>query len=192
MIPLTTPPDLASFHHFQQLARERNVVFYYTGYFNQTMVGAMGEALRQRIGDQAANGIRRRLFSIFVELAQNVVHYSAETLSDQAAVDREIRRGAIWIGEQDGRFFVVCANPVERRAVGRIRQKLEPLRAMTVDEIRSRYREQLRSAPQAGSKGAGLGFLTVARDASQPIEFDFVDAYGADDPTSLFYLKAII
>lgn len=188
----SNPPDIASFHRFQQLARERNVVFYYTGYFNQTMVGAMGEALRQRISDQAAGGIRRRLFSIFVELAQNVVHYSAEMLSDRAADDHEIRRGAIWIGEQDGRFFVVCANPVERRAVGRIREKLEPLRSMTLDQIKLQYREQLRSENQQGSKGAGLGFLTVARDASQPIEFDFVDEYGADDPTTLFYLKAII
>lgn len=189
----STETGMAAYHRFQQLAREQNVVFYYTGYFNQTMVSAMGEALRLRISYLEANNLtRRRLFSIFIELAQNVVHYSAETLSDSQQLDQEVRRGAIWIGEQDAHFYIVCANPVLRSATERIRSKLEPLRAMTLQEIKSHYRDTLRSENEAGSKGAGLGFLTVARDASAPIEFDFIDEYGSDNPTTLFYLKARI
>jgi hypothetical protein len=190
------PPSLeslSSFHRFQELAHAENVVFYYTGYFTQTMVTAMGEALRQRISYvDASNVTRRRLFSVFVELAQNVVHYSAEALSDTTMTDHEIRRGALWIGEKNGRFYVVCANPVLRDSVERIRQKLEPLRVMSVDEIKNQYKEKLRTENEATSKGAGLGFLTVARDASAPIEFDFVDEFGSNNPTTLFYLKATI
>jgi len=184
---------VASFHRFQQLALEEHVVFYYTGYFSQTMVTAMGEALRQRISYlDATNVTRRRLFSVYVELAQNVVHYSAEALSDCHQTVPEVRRGAIWIGEQDNHFYVVCANPVLRQSVEQIRNKLEPLRAMSLDEIKSQYRDKLRRETEVSSKGAGLGFLTVARDASEPIEFDFVDEYGSENPTTLFYLKAII
>ena len=91
----------------------------------------MGEALRQRISYlDATNVTRRRLFSVYVELAQNVVHYSAEALSDCHQTVPEVRRGAIWIGEQDNHFYVVCANPVLRQSVEQIRNKLEPLRAM--------------------------------------------------------------
>ena len=63
---------------------------------------------------------------------------------------------------------------------------------MSLDEIKSQYRDKLRRETEVSSKGAGLGFLTVARDASEPIEFDFVDEYGSENPTTLFYLKAII
>ena len=37
------------------------------------------------------------------------------------------------------------------------------------------YKEQLRAEPEEGSKGAGLGFMEIARRASKPIEFDFTD-----------------
>jgi hypothetical protein len=190
---MTNQIGVAAYHRFQQLAHAESVVFYYSGYFNQTMVSAMGEALRLRISYLEANNVtRRRVFSVFVELAQNIVHYSADALSDSQQTDREVRRGAIWIGEQEGHFYVVCANPVLRSAIGRIRDRLEPLCAMSMPEIKSQYSASLRREQQQGSKGAGLGFLTVARDASGPIEFDFVDEYGPENPTTLFYLKALI
>ena len=49
----------------------------------------------------------------------------------------------------------------------------------------------LRADTPADSKGAGLGFLTMARDASEPLEFAFHPR--ADEPgTTLFCLKTII
>ncbi|MDN0081142.1 SiaB family protein kinase [Crenobacter sp. SG2305] len=180
---------LTAFHRFQDLAREENVVFYYTGYFSQSVVTAMGDALRQRLNSSdATNVTRRKLFSVFVEMAQNVVHYSADPLID--AADAELRRGALWVGEKGDHFYVVCANPIAREAQPKLLAKLEPLRTMTLDEIKQRYKEKLRTEGEAGSKGAGLGFLTVARDACEPIEFDFVDE--PDSATTLFYLKATL
>ncbi|TCP15170.1 hypothetical protein EV683_10287 [Crenobacter luteus] len=182
---------LIAFHRFQDLAREENVVFYYTGYFSQAMVTAMGDALRRRLDrSDAANVTRRKLFSVFMEMAQNVVHYSADPLTE--ADDGEIRRGALWVGERDGHFYVVCANPVENDKVARMKEKLEPLRSMTNADIKALYKEKLRADGEAGSKGAGLGFLTVARDACEPIEFDFVDEPDEGSTTTLFYLKASI
>ena len=101
-------------------------------------------------------------------------------------------RGSLWVGERDGRFYVVCANPISHDGAERIRQKLEPLREMTNDDIKSLYKQKLRAENEASSKGAGLGFLTVARDASEPIEFDFVDETGPCGPFTTFYLKATI
>lgn len=183
---------MKAFHRFQDLAREENVVFYYSGYFSQAMVIAMGDALRHRLNQSdAANPTRRKLFSVFMEMAQNVVHYSADPLTAADSDDGEIRRGALWVGESEGQFFVVCANPIEHDKAERIKEKLEPLRSMTNADIKALYKEKLRVEGEEGSKGAGLGFLTVARDASGPIEFDFVDE-GGDRPTRLFYLKATI
>jgi hypothetical protein len=71
-----------------------------------------------------------------------------------------------------------------------LREKLEPLRSMTLDEIKRAYQETLRAELPEGSKGAGLGFLTVARDASEPLEFEFAGLENHDD--MMFYLKAIV
>ena len=66
--------------------------------------------------------------------------------------------------------------------------RLNALQSMSQEEIKAAYKTQLRSENEAGSKGAGLGFLTVARDASEPIEFHFDEQ--PDGKTAMFYLKA--
>ncbi|PXX49942.1 MULTISPECIES: SiaB family protein kinase [Aquitalea] len=185
--------SLTDFHRFKELARQENVVFYYTGYFSQSIVTAMGDSLRLRLSSlDASQTARRKLFSVFVEMAQNVVHYSADHLTATDESDHEIRMGSLWVGEADGHYYVVCANPISSEGAAHIRAKLEPLRTMTNDEIKALYKEKLRAEGEAGSKGAGLGFLTVARDSSNPIEFDFVDETGTAGPFTTFYLKATI
>ena len=60
---------------------------------------------------------------------------------------------------------------------------------MNKDELKAVYKEQLRAEPEVGSKGAGLGFMEIARRASKPIEFDFTDV---DAHYAFFALKATI
>jgi hypothetical protein len=64
------------------------------------------------------------------------------------------------------------------------------LRTMTLEEIKRAYQDTLRAEVPEGSKGAGLGFLTVARDASEPLEFEFEPCSGDDG--MMFYLKATV
>jgi len=100
-----------------------------------------------------------------------------------------VRHGAVCIRrESDGSFLLLCANPVEARIAEELRGKLEALRSMTLDEIKLAYRKTLREETPEGSKGAGIGLLTVARDAREPLQFDF-DAAGG---VPVFYLKAAI
>jgi len=67
---------------------------------------------------------------------------------------------------------------------------LETLRTMTIDEIKREYKEMLRAETPEESKGAGLGLLTMARDASEPLEFEFTPANAAGNV--MFCLRATI
>jgi hypothetical protein len=135
------------------------------------------------------------VFAVFVEQMQNIIRYSAEKVSpllppaSDAKALMEIRYGILTIGKE-GTDYVVCAgNLIERADVARLRARLEKLRGMSKDELKALYKEQLRAEPEAGSKGAGLGFMEIARRASKPIEFDFTDI---DPDYSFFALKTTI
>ena len=70
---------------------------------------------------------------------------------------------------------------------------IDALRIMSMAEIRDAYRAQLRSGDaDADSKGAGLGLLTVARDAAGPIEYSLADMPGYENRLLYFYLKATV
>ncbi len=176
---------------FLELAQQRNLIFWHKGYFSQSIVAAMSEVVKLQLEVAGVNGsTRRKLFSSFIELSQNIVHYSSETLpADQT--QGGIREGAMCITSDGERHLLVCINPIATNAVDELREKLEPLRSMSVDEIKQAYRNSLRAETPAESKGAGMGFLTMARDASAPLEFAFHPR--DDDPaTTLFCLKTII
>jgi len=181
------------YREFCELARQKNVIFYYVGYFSQNIVSAMAEAVRLRFEQAGTAGpIRRRLFSCFVEMAQNIIHYSADALTPPQQDRDELRHGSVCIGmDEEGRYFLLCANPVDLDVADMLRERLETLRTMTLDEIKASYREQLRSETPEDSKGAGLGFLTMARDASEPLEFEFQKTNG-DAATAMFVLKTTI
>jgi hypothetical protein len=182
--------NYSEFRDFSASVAQRRIVFYYFGYFSQNIVSAMAEAMRLQLEQaEPVASTRRKLFSCFVEMAQNITHYSADTLTAAEQRDNQLRQGSVCICAEGDHYYLLCANPVAIASVDSLRQKLEPLRTMTIDDIKRAYRETLRSETAEGSKGAGLGFLTVARDASAPLEFDFI---ANDSETVMFYLKATI
>jgi hypothetical protein len=180
------------FDELWQVAQKRNVIFFYAGYFSQPVVAAISETIRARLDSAGAVGpTRRRIFSAFVEMSQNIMHYSSEALTPADQRDHQMRRGSFCIGTSDDHFFLLCANPVASDRVPGLRARLESLRTMTVDEIKAAYKQALRAEVPADSKGAGLGFLTMAREASEPLEFEFAPSPNEPD-TTIFCIKAII
>lgn len=196
---MPTTSLVETYRAFFDLAQRHQVIFYYVGYFSQTIIASMAEAMKLQLEVAGVPGpTRRKLFSSFVEMAQNIVHYSADSLTRTGDEDGELRHGSVCIKQEgDGRFLLLCANAIERRMVDELRPKLDALHSMTLEEIKQAYKQTLRSDTPEGSKGAGMGFLTVARDASKPLEFDFQlpdGVHGAENTqgAAVFYLKATI
>ncbi|MCP3723455.1 SiaB family protein kinase [Paraburkholderia sp. CNPSo 3272] len=177
---------------FFEIAQKRNLLFYHKGYFSHSIVAAMSEVVKLQLEVAGlSSSTRRRIFSSFIELSHNIVHYSCDALSEDQGQGGAIREGAMCVSAEGERHLMVCVNPIATAAVDDLREKLEPLRNMSIDEIRQAYKMSLRADTPADSKGAGLGFLTMARDASAPLEFAFHPRED-DTGTTLFCLKTII
>lgn len=167
------------------------VIFYYMGYFSQNIIAAMADSVKTRVEYiGAASPTRRKLFSSFIEMAQNIIHYSADSVESAGKTEAGMRRGSVCISVENDRYYLQCSNLVHADIADLLREKLEHLRTLTNDEIRREYKETLRSETPQESKGAGLGLLTMARDASEPLDFEFTPE-GADG-NMMFCLKATI
>jgi hypothetical protein len=182
--------DLRSMLHTQ------GVIFAYSGYVTEPVLSGVGEALKQKLTiDDADTKTLRSVFAIFVEQMQNMIRYSAETVhtlppppSDAGAL-MAIRYGILTIGKEGGDYVVCAGNLIQRTDVERLRARLSKIRDMSKEELKALYKEKLRADPEQGSKGAGLGFMEIARRATRPIEFDFADV---DGDHAFFALKATI
>lgn len=175
--------------------RQRGIVFAYSGYVTENVLSGVGDALKQKLAiEDAKTQTMRSVFAVFVEQMQNIIRYSAEQLAPARVgtrrhETRELRYGILTIGQEGADYVVHAGNLVSLLDVPRMRTNLAAIRAMTRDELKAAYKDQLRSDPEESSKGAGVGFLEIARRASAPIEFDFMDV---DGERAFFALKAKI
>lgn len=160
-----------------ELGLADDVIFYYSGYLSQAILMATAEAVKLRLEQRDQDyKVRRRVLSSLIEMGQNVVHYSADCLSDPDQTTDEMRFGAIAIVRRGQRYVVSCSNPIDRAVQARLEPKVAMVSRMSLEEIKAAYRATLRREEgEEGSKGAGLGLLTLARDASDALEYRFAD-----------------
>jgi hypothetical protein len=168
--------------------RRRGIIFAYSGYVTEAVLTGVGEALKQKLTiEDASTKTMRSVFAVFVEQMQNIIRYSAERLPPDA--EDALRYGLLTIAQDNGEYIVYTGNVVRREDVERMRLHLDEILTLDKRELRNRYKEQLRVGPGVLSRGAGIGLIEIARRASRPLEFDFVDI---DDRTAFFALKASV
>jgi hypothetical protein len=176
----------------RSVLRKQGIIFAYSGYVTEAVLSGVGDAIKQKLlFDDADTKTLRSVFAVFVEQMQNMIRYSAETAAgrDTESLVDGIRYGVLTIGQENGDYVIYAGNLVQRSDVERLRARLSQIRAMNKEELRSLYKERLRGEPEEGSKGAGLGFMEIARRSSKPIEFDFTEV---DDEHAFFTLKASV
>jgi hypothetical protein len=185
--------QINEFTRFKELSEEYGVIFFYSGYFTQNVIAAMGDALKLKLEGQVRSApTMRKIFSTFIEMAQNIMHYS---VGDERQTDLRVEQktGAIAIGKKDDKYYILCGNNVSIQVVETLNSKLAEIHNMSKEEIKQAYKKQLQNEGyESTGGGAGLGFLTVARDAVEPIEYCFEKPAEAQANHSFFYIKATI
>ncbi|MDA0656814.1 MAG: DUF6272 family protein, partial [Proteobacteria bacterium] len=86
----------------------------YSGWLDEALVQNLGEGLRKDLAEIGAEGIKPRdIFSVYVELAQNIVRYSDE-ISES---DENKRFGSIRVGKENGGIYVASQNRIAASGV---------------------------------------------------------------------------
>lgn len=177
-----------SMYEFRNYLRETGILFCYSGYMTEDILVGIGKTIKQKLTmDEEDSKTAKAVFSIFVEQVQNVIRYSAEkeTKDDET----ELRYGVLTVGREDGKVFVTCGNVIKNPDRDRLKKHLVTIQKMDKPALKKMWKEVLRGETPEGSRGAGVGFIDIARQARQGFDFDFSEV---DDSVSFFTLKAYI
>jgi hypothetical protein len=170
---------------FRKELDDRGIVFSYSGFLNEDILSGIGNALRTKLAiDKTDPKISRGLFSAFVEQVQNVIRYSAEKLppedehyddADPLGEHISLPYGMVTIGEYpDGTRFIACCNMIHPKDYEKLSTSLDAIKGLDKKQLGALMREQLRNGPPEGSKGAGVGFISIAREANGNWEYDII------------------
>lgn len=171
---------------------QQGIFFCFNGPISQELVTDIGEMLSQKMRlEMTKRTIITRVFSVIIENAQNILHYSDAPSAETDVFEDmgEYRHGFLAIGHDQEHYWVISGNMIDNKKVDQLRKNLTKLQQMSKVELKHYYLEQRRKPMDEKSKGAGLGFIEMARKASRPLEFTFTRL---NDTMSFFSLKIVI
>ncbi len=175
---------------FYEQLKNKGIIFSFSGPISQNLLEGIGATLRQKMSlEETSTNITQKVFSIFVELMQNIINYSVERGSGGEA-DTELSSGILVIGKNNDQFYIKSGNYISRDQKDFLEEKLPIIREMDKDELKRYYKKQRREETEENSKGAGLGFIEMARRASSPIEYDILPA--AEQGKYFFVVNVVI
>ena len=178
--------EIQNFYHQLQ---EKGIIFSFSGPISQSLLEGIGQTLKQKMSlEETSTNVVHKVFSIFVELMQNIINYSAQRITAQEA-DEELSYGVLIVGKENDHFYIISGNYIQENQKDPLQEKLAKIKSMDRDELKQFYKQQRRLQSDDASKGAGLGFIEMARKATYPIEYE-IDSI--ENGYRFFVVKTII
>ncbi|MBN2895830.1 MAG: SiaB family protein kinase [Campylobacterales bacterium] len=136
----------------------------YGGFLTQALISGMTEALElEATKNDLSMKITGNLFTIFIELAQNMMNY-AKAQSDQHTGNES--KGLIVVGQEHAdknSYYIISRNLINADDKSKIEARLKSIEGMDKEQLRELYRKQRKSGAGKHDHGAGIGFIEIAR-----------------------------
>jgi hypothetical protein len=167
-----------------QLYDDDGIIISYHGTFLQEMIEEISIIINNQITSHSDLKLDGRYLGLFVELAQNILKYSAKTIIKDDG--KQMSNGLILVGVRDGKIFVISGNPVTIEHEKALKVRLDRLKDCSKEDLNRAFKDQLkRENDNVLSRGAGLGLIDITRK-SDNLEYHFSKL---DSGSTFFTLK---
>jgi len=150
------------YQHYKEI-KDHKVLVSFKGAISQDVLTEFGTMIKSSLNSENNT---RKIFAVFVEMAQNIVHYSEE---QEPNSNGNAGVGIIVLREMKESYFLSSGNTIKNSNVDRIIEKCDKVNSMNKDQLKSYYQELIKKDRPADSKGAGLGLVDIARKCDSQI-----------------------
>ncbi len=178
-----TPHKEFNFYEYHAHINNADIILSYKGPLTDILLSEFSRDIRKKIQEYPKAG--KKVFAIFMELAQNVLFYSKE----MNHFGNNDRVGTLVILDMGDAYKVVTGNLVFKNAVEPLSEKCEIVNSLDRERLRE-YKRKLRNSPGSEeSRGAGIGMVQAALTSANPLEYEIRDA---GDRHAFFLLSALV
>lgn len=142
-------------------ANERDAMLFYKGMINQDVLNEFGGTIKTSLrGNQS-----RKIFSVFVEMAQNIIKFS----SFRKTVNNNLSGQGIIIFQTKENYYTLSAgNQGSSNDIKNVITKCEYLSEMNKEELKNHYQNVVREIWDSTS--GGLGLIDIFRKSDFPVK----------------------
>lgn len=143
------------------------ILLCFNGPISRSLIEEIGNALKNYLqADNAQPSAAMDVFSVYVEMTQNIRHYSLAHGYDELQGSATV----VVARDTEGHYLVQAGNMVEKADGEALLARVQELTNMDKTELKAAYKAQLRQPrDESAVSGAGLGLIDVARKSALPL-----------------------
>lgn len=161
-----------------------NILICYKGPFLDRVLTLLGEKINILINDDPR--LNKKVFSIFIELAQNIAYYSEERHRDKSESGKSYGKGTFIISEGDSQYTLTSANFIKKSWVQEVLDKCALINKLDTEGLRQLKRELRKRPRHEGQLGGNIGLVDIALKANSALN---VEITSIDEQFSFFSLS---
>jgi hypothetical protein len=146
-----------SLHDYYINVNRANTLVFYKGAFDEKVIAEISQKIKKLLNVNPY--LSKKVFSVFIELAQNISFYSAErniiTKHQSSGV------GLIMLDEHAEYYTLKTANFVTTRDTLRLAAKCETINSLSREDLRA-FKRRLRNQPSSHRDSGNIGLIQVA------------------------------
>ncbi len=165
---------------------KREILLKFEGAISQDTLVALAENVKNKLSQRGLNPvIIKKVFAIFIELAQNVYHHSGEKTIFKKSGKR-VGRGSIVIKETAEFYLIETKNLIENNKIQSLGEHCDYINSLDQEGLKQLYKEQLKKPRIPDKAGAGVGLIETARKSGYLLRYEFKPV---NDLYSYFFLS---
>jgi hypothetical protein len=161
-------------YQLRTLLENEGIIFSFSGTISQSIVSSVVETIEQEL---VAFGARRtiihNIFAVLIEQMQNIMSHSRDKVEKGANIYESSGITVVGYDKNKEKYFVSSANVMDSADQLEILKKLDKINTMDSERLKQYYKELRRNGKSTHTRGAGLGFLEMARKSSERLEYHF-------------------
>lgn len=165
---------------------EGDTMMAFSGVMSQDAIVGLGEVLRSELHHYHPLNIVNKIFAVYIEMTQNILHYSQEKADSNG---KSIGRGSVIIFRQPKAYSIVTINLINAKQYDYLQNKCKLVNSFNEEEIKGHYLNRRKRQAEGDSKGAGLGFIDMVRRSGNPLQYQFEEY---DSELHYFFLRTKI
>ncbi len=152
--------NISLFDYYRQL-EEENVVLSFKGLISDNLLVGIKNMIKTRLEEKKeASGTIKKIFSVFVELAQNICFHSAD------------RGGGILVIRDCKDYYGISSgNMTKKSDIAPLEDRIRHINSLESSELKKFYVKRLRTPMRTEKSGGNVGLIIILRLSGNPIGF---------------------
>lgn len=163
------PFNSSSVTHLEQLMAENSIYMIWSGLINSDIGGEVLSLTESKLSeDNIETYLRRRIYSILVEVLENMAKYSPGI-----EIEKKSGMPVVIVRVEDGAFILTTGNLILNSGINDLRYKLDTINSFSKESLKDFFVKSLSSQTIESDSTGNMGLIEAARKSGNKLHYQF-------------------